>query len=62
MPCNVSVTTTHPDGKRDIKVIDHDDHDHRVWLGKHAYWAMRSGREVTTAPTSAPVTYVKKEA
>ncbi len=32
------------------RVIDHDDREDRKWLGKHAFWAMRNGREVTTRP------------
>lgn len=33
------------------KVIDHDNRDDRVWLGKHCFWAFRSGRSITTEPT-----------
>jgi len=36
------------------RVIDHDNHDDRVWLGKHCYWAMRNGRSVTTHPVPEP--------
>lgn len=32
------------------KVIDHDNRDDRVWLGKHCFWAFRSGRSITTEP------------
>ncbi|MBO0125180.1 hypothetical protein [Agrobacterium sp. OT33] len=32
------------------KVIDHNDRDDRVWLGKHCFWAFRNGRSVTTEP------------
>lgn len=30
--------------------INHADHADRVWLGKHCFWAMRNGREVSTRP------------
>ena len=61
MAVNVAVETIHPNGTRDMKVIDHDDHASRVWLGRHCFWAMRNGRTVLTGPTSAPVSYVPKE-
>ena len=32
------------------KVIDHDDRDDRVWLGKHCFWAFRNGRSIETIP------------
>ena len=32
------------------RVIDHSDHDARVWLGKHCFWAFRNKKAVTTAP------------
>lgn len=34
------------------KVIDHDDRDDRVWLGKHCFWAFRHGRSITTEPVA----------
>lgn len=39
-------------------VIDHDNHEHRQWLAKHCWWAMRSGHQVTSFPTTKPVTFV----
>ena len=30
------------------KVIDHNSHDDRIWLGRHCYWAFRNGRSITT--------------
>lgn len=30
------------------KVIDHENRDDRVWLGRHCYWAFRNGRSVET--------------
>lgn len=30
------------------KVIDHNSHDDRVWLGRHCFWAFRNGRSITT--------------
>ncbi len=63
MACHIHVETVHPDGTKTFKVIDHDEHLSRVWLGKHCFWAMRNGRTVTTSPTTAPLTYSpKKEA
>lgn len=35
------------------RVIDHDDREHRQWLGKHAFWAMRNRVEVTTRPVQS---------
>lgn len=32
------------------KVIDHDSHSDRVWLGKHSFWCMRNNHSVMTAP------------
>lgn len=32
------------------KIIDHDNRNDRVWLGKHCYWAFRNGRSVSTTP------------
>jgi hypothetical protein len=58
MTTHVSVETLNLEtGHRDMKVIDHDEHNSRVWLGRHCYWGMRNGYQVTTGPTSAPVTY-----
>lgn len=34
------------------RVIDHDNRDDRVWLGKHCFWAMRNGKSVTTLPVT----------
>jgi hypothetical protein len=30
------------------KVIDHNNREDRVWLGKHCFWAFRNGRSVKT--------------
>ncbi len=47
----VLVTTTEiSTGKTSRRTIDHDNRDDRIWLGKHCYWAMRNGCEVTTIP------------
>ncbi len=32
------------------KVIDHDNREDRVWLGKHCFWAFRNGRMISTIP------------
>lgn len=32
------------------RVIDHNDHSDRVWLGKHCFWAFRNGHGVQTSP------------
>ena len=33
------------------KIIDHDNREDRVWLGRHCFWAFRNQRSVTTGPT-----------
>lgn len=33
-----------------VRVIDHNIHSDRVWLGKHCFWAARNGYEVTSTP------------
>jgi len=32
------------------RVIDHNQHHDRVWLGKHCFWAFRNGRGIETEP------------
>ena len=39
-----------PDAPAARKVIDHDSHSDRIWLGKHAFWSVRNNHSVTTAP------------
>jgi hypothetical protein len=34
------------------RVIDHNSHSDRVWLGKHCYWAFRNGFGVETEPVT----------
>lgn len=34
------------------KIIDHNNRHDRVWLGKHSFWAFRSGKGVVTYPSS----------
>lgn len=41
-------------------VIDHDNYNHREWLGRHVYWAFRNGRSITTYPTDERITFVEK--
>lgn len=36
------------------KVIDHNNRDDRVWLGKHCFWAFRNAHKVTTYAESSP--------
>lgn len=50
MKIPVLVTTTFADGSVQERTVDHDDREHRVWLGKHCFWAMRNGATVTTRP------------
>lgn len=43
------------DPKTDTRVvpdrtIDHDDSGQRRWLGRHCFWAFRSGYSVETVP------------
>ncbi len=48
------VSTNMASGEVELtKVIDHNDRDDRVWLGRHCYWAFRNGRAITTAPVSS---------
>lgn len=49
----IRVETRNPRGDvESIKDIDHDDRNDRVWLGKHCFWALRSGREIRTYAVS----------
>ena len=34
------------------RVIDHDNREDRVWLGRHCFWAFRNGRSITTQAVS----------
>ena len=34
------------------RIIDHNNHSDRVWLGKHCYWAFRNGFGIETEPVS----------
>ena len=36
------------------KIIDHQNHDARVWLGKHCFWAFRNEKAVTTCVVKDP--------
>lgn len=36
------------------KVIDHDNREDRVWLGKHCFWAFRNNHSVLTSPLTPP--------
>lgn len=48
---SVVVTTTDlSSGKSTTKIIDHNNHEDRVWLGRHAFWAMRNNHSVETRP------------
>lgn len=64
MPRNVEVVT------RDLAdldrlpkrvIINHDREEHRIWLGKHCFWAMRNNHSVHTAPTELHVTFIDKK-
>ena len=46
----VTIDLLDPNNPDQTKEIDHNDHDDRVWLGKHCFWAMRNNREVRTYP------------
>lgn len=50
---DIEVITIHPGGRRQRKVINHNDHDDRVWLGKHCFWAFRNGVEIRTRAVDA---------
>jgi len=51
-PLWVMVETFEPDDENIIhgRMIDHNNHDSRVWLGKHTYWALRQGYGVEVYP------------
>ena len=54
-PLWVKVVTFDPDKDDDDnmiseRTIDHNNHDSRVWLGRHSYWALRNGYGVETYP------------
>lgn len=34
------------------RIIDHNVHNDRVWLGKHCFWAFRNGIGVETEPVT----------
>jgi hypothetical protein len=44
------VTTNIATGEQWERTINHCYRDDRVWLGRHCYWAMRSGHRVMTEP------------
>lgn len=47
----IVVTTNLADQSQSTeRIIDHDVREDRVWLGKHCFWAMRNGYEVSTRP------------
>lgn len=43
----IDLATGKVEGKR---TIDHDNPDHRQWMGRHAYWAMRNRKKFVTYP------------
>lgn len=48
------LTQTVNDGEiEQQKIIDHNRHEDRVWLGKHSFWAMRNNRVITTVPIAS---------
>lgn len=52
---------TYCKGRREASVVvDHDDAEHRRWMGRHCFWAFRNGREVRTSATEKPVNFVVK--
>jgi hypothetical protein len=46
----IDLATGKVEGKR---LVDHDNPEHREWMGRHAYWAMRSGKKFVTYPKTA---------
>lgn len=59
---NVHVITREMDSDDPAKhvVIDHDNFEHRKWLGKHCFWAFRSNHQIVTYPTDEAVTFVER--
>lgn len=62
MATHVHVVTRPVDSDEPGKhiIIDHDNSEHRQWMAKHCWWAMRSGHVVTSYPTNEPITFVAK--
>lgn len=50
LPLEVVTTDISGTNRTRTKVIDHDDPGHRVWLGKHCFWAFRNGHSIKTTP------------
>lgn len=46
----IDLATGKVEGKR---LVDHDNPEHREWMGRHAYWAMRCGKKFITYPKVA---------
>lgn len=47
-------------GRKSVKTIDHDNAEERQWLGKHCFWAMRSGYSVETRPVEPTTTQTER--
>ena len=47
--CEIVVETVGPGGSTYV-LMDHNNRAHRVWLAKHAFWAMRNDRALITQP------------
>lgn len=50
-PIRVMVTTRNMvSGEVTERIVDHSVQKDRKWVGRHSYWAVRHGHEVTTTP------------
>lgn len=57
----IRVETWHNGAMESIREGDHADREFRQWMGKHAFWAMRNGREMRTIPVSVAHSIAKAE-
>lgn len=57
----VHIRELNSDTPTEIVTIDHENADHRKWLGRMCFWAFRNNRSVFTEPTKDPVTFIEKK-
>lgn len=50
IPIRVTTYVPETDEIENERVIDHNNHSDRVWLGNHSFWAMRNGFGVDVEP------------
>lgn len=52
LPLLVETYLVEEDEPESSRLIDHNSHSDRVWLGNHIFWAFRNGRGVVTKPVT----------